>query len=111
MDTRARNAHSFHSHRRQSAVLGSSAAIEEGRDLPATTERARREVANYFAGLRFIEENASLKHIGHNDIFNLHQIIATGVMDQGTSGQYRTIRVRVGASCASRSGGRIRPYV
>jgi hypothetical protein len=37
-----------------------------------------------------------LNRIRHDDILNLHQIIATGVMDQGTSGRYRTIRVRVG---------------
>jgi Fic family protein len=53
-------------------------------------------VLNYFAGLRFIERNTDLNPIDHDAILKLHKIIATGVMDQGTSGRYRTIRVRVG---------------
>jgi Fic family protein len=96
MDTRARNAHSSTAIEGNPLTLEQVRAIEEGREPPATTDRARREVANYFAGLRFIEQNAGLNPIRHDDILNLHQIIATGVMDQGTSGRYRTIRVTVG---------------
>ena len=32
-------------------------ALEEGKELPAVAERSKREVLNYFAGLRFIEKN------------------------------------------------------
>ena len=39
-------------------------AVEEGRDVPAIPDRARREVVNYFAGLRFVEKNARKKKIG-----------------------------------------------
>jgi len=70
--------------------------IEGDRETTPVTDRARREVLNYFAGLRFIERNTGLNPINHDAILNLHRIIATGVMDQGTSGRYRTIRVRVG---------------
>ena len=75
-------------------------AIEEGREIPATAQRPRREVANYFAGLRFVEKNAQRSAITHAEVLKLHRIMAGEVMDQGTAGQYRTIRVRVGSYVA-----------
>jgi len=71
-------------------------AVEEGREIPALASRARREVVNYFAGLRFVEKNARKKLINHDEILDLHRIIAGEVMDQGTAGRYRIIHVRVG---------------
>ena len=71
-------------------------AIEEGREIPATAQRTHREVANYFAGLRFVEKNAKRPVITHAKVLKLHRIMAGGVMDQGTAGRYRKIRVRVG---------------
>ena len=58
--------------------------------------RARREVVNSFAGLRYVEKNAAKSHLAHDDMLALHRIIAAEVMDQGTAGGYRTIHVRVG---------------
>jgi Fic family protein len=57
-------------------------------------------VANYFAGLRFVEKNAQRTTVAHPEILKLHRIMAGEVMDQGTAGQYRTIRVRVGSHVA-----------
>jgi Fic family protein len=51
---------------------------------------------NYFAGLRFVEQNADKKTLAHEDISRLHKIIAGEAMDQGTAGRYRTIAVLVG---------------
>jgi len=96
LDTRARNAHSSTAIEGNPLTLEEVRAIEEGRDQPTSDNRARREVLNYFAGLRFIETHADLKPIRHDDILTLHQVIAAGVMDQGSAGRYRTIRVRVG---------------
>ncbi len=70
--------------------------MEEGREIPAVGGRARREVLNYFAALRFVEKNAEKKTISHEEILRLHKIMAGDVMDQGTAGRYRTIAVRVG---------------
>ena len=95
-DSRIRNAHSSTAIEGNPLTLEHVRAIEEGRDIPATARRARREVANYFAGLRFVEKNAHLRAITHPHILKLHRILAEEVMDQGTAGQYRTIRVRVG---------------
>ena len=95
-DSRIRNAHSSTAIEGNPLTLEQVRAIEEGRDIPATARRARREVANYFAGLRFVEKNAHLRAVGHAHILKLHRILAEEVMDQGTAGQYRTIRVRVG---------------
>jgi Fic family protein len=69
--------------------------VEEGREIPAVAVRAKREVINYFAALRFVEQNADKKVLSHEDIFRLHKIIAAEVMDQGSAGRYRAIAVRV----------------
>jgi len=71
-------------------------AIEEGRAVTVTADRAKREVLNYFAGLRFIERHARKRPIAHDYILTLHRLIAGGVMDQGMAGRYRDVGVRVG---------------
>ncbi len=99
-DSRIRNAHSSTAIEGNPLTLEQVRAIEEGRDIPATAPRARREVANYFAGLRFVEKNAQVSAITHTHILKLHRILAEEVMDQGTAGEYRTIRVKVGGYVA-----------
>jgi Fic family protein len=95
-DTRIRNAHSSTAIEGNPLTLEQVRAIEEGREIPATAQRVRREVANYFAGLRFVEKSARKSVITHAEVLKLHRILAGEVMDQGTAGEYRTIRVRVG---------------
>ena len=95
-DTRTRNTHSSTAIEGNPLTLEQVKAVEEGREVPAVAARARREVVNYFAGLRFVEKNAQKKSISHEDIFRLHKIIAGEVMDQGAAGRYRTIAVRIG---------------
>jgi Fic family protein len=95
-DTRSRNAHASTAIEGNPLSLEQVRAIEEGRELSVPTERSKREVLNYLAGLRFVEKNASKKVVRHEDIFKLHLILAKGVMDQGDAGCYRTIPVRVG---------------
>jgi cell filamentation protein, protein adenylyltransferase len=67
-DTRARNAHSSTAIEGNPLTLEQVRAIEEGREIPATARRARREVANYFAGLRFVEKNAQRKIVTHAEV-------------------------------------------
>src|SRR5438874_340932 len=95
-DTRIRNAHCSTAIEGNPLTLEQVRAIEEGREIPATGPRSRREVANYFAGLRFVEKNAQRSAVTHEEVLKLHRIMAGGVMDQGTAGRYRKIRVRVG---------------
>jgi Fic family protein len=95
-DTRTRNTHSSTAIEGNPLTLEQVRAVEEGREIPAVATRAKREVLNYFAGLRFVEKNAAKKTITHEDILRLHKIMAADVMDQGTAGRYRTIAVRVG---------------
>jgi Fic family protein len=95
-DTRTRNTHSSTAIEGNPLTLEQVRAVEEGREIPAVAGRAKREVMNYFAGLRFIETKAGKKSITHEDVFTLHRILAADVMDQGTAGRYRTVRVRVG---------------
>src|SRR5438128_7470781 len=87
-DTRVRNAHSSTAIEGNPLTLEQVRAIEEGRELPATAHRPRREVANYFAGLRFVEKNAKKTTVTHAEVLKLHRIIAGSVMDQGTAGRY-----------------------
>lgn len=96
-DTRTRNSHASTAIEGNPLTLQQVRALEEGRDLVAIDARPKREVLNYFAGLRYVEKHAKKKSIRHEDIFELHRLLANTVMDQGQAGRYRTIAVRVGA--------------
>ena len=109
-DARIRNAHSSTAIEGNPLTLEQVRAIEEGREIPATGMRPRREVANYFAGLRFVEKNAGRRTITDNEVLKLHRIMAGQVMDQGEAGKYRVIRVRVGDYVAP-SPDRVRPLM
>jgi len=95
-DTRTRNVHASTAIEGNPLTLDQVRALEEGRELSMPAERHKREVLNYFAGLRYVEKNAAKKTFGHTDILELHRILAENVMDQGEAGKYRTISVRVG---------------
>jgi len=82
-DTRIRNAHSSTAIEGNPLTLEQVRAIEEGRDIPATARRARREVANYFAGLGFVEKNAQRSVIRLAEVLKLHRIMAGEVMESG----------------------------
>jgi len=95
-DTRNRNAHASTAIEGNPLTLEQVRALEEGRELSAPAVRPKREVINYFAGLRYVEKNAAKKTTRQTDILALHRILAGEVMDQGEAGKYRTIAVRVG---------------
>ena len=95
-DARIRNTHSSTAIEGNPLTLEQVRLLEEGQALAAESERARREVLNYLAGLRFIERHAKKKRIACGDVLKLHALIAAGVMDQGRAGRYRDIQVRVG---------------
>jgi len=95
-DTRARNAHSSTAIEGNPLTLEEVRAVEAGEVLPVPA-RVRHEVVNYFAALRHIEKQAAKKRLTHEDVLQLHAIMAGEVMDQGEAGRYRTMRVRVGS--------------
>lgn len=95
-DSRSRSVHASTAIEGNPLTLEQVKAIEEGRKPLASDERSRREVLNYFAALRHIEKNVKPDSLRHDDIFELHTILAEGVMDQGEAGKYRRIAVRVG---------------
>lgn len=95
-DTRTRNVHASTAIEGNPLTLEQVRALEEGRELSAPGTRPKREVINYFAGLRFVEKHAAKKAIRQTDILELHRILAGEVMDQGEAGKYRMIAVRVG---------------
>lgn len=96
-DSRQRGAHASTAIEGNPLTLEEVRALEGGAALPVHPERARREVLNYFAGLRWVEKRAKQpKPVAHEDLFRLHRLLAADVMDQGEAGRYRTIAVRVG---------------
>ena len=95
-DTRTRNSHASTAIEGNPLTLEQVRALEEGQELSAVEARPKHEVLNYFAGLRYVEKQANKKTIRHEDIFDLHRLLAGQVMDQGEAGRYRTIQVRVG---------------
>lgn len=95
-DSRARNVHASTAIEGNPLTLEQVRALEEGRELAASNPRSEREVLNYFAGLRFVEQRAAQRTLRHKDMFALHRILADGVMDQGTAGHYRRMAVKVG---------------
>jgi Fic family protein len=97
-DSRQRGAHASTAIEGNPLTLEEVRALESGTLLPAHTERSRREVLNYFASLRWVEKRArQTKPVAHDDLFQLHRLLATGVMDQEEAGRYRSIAVRVGS--------------
>lgn len=95
-DARVRNTHSSTAIEGNPLTLEQVRLIEEGHGLPAEPSRAKREVLNYLAGLRYVERHADKKRVTHRDVFTLHTTLADEVMDQGDAGRYRDIQVYVG---------------
>ena len=95
-DARTRNVHASTAIEGNPLTLEQVRALDEGRELSRAGTRPKREVINYFSGLRYVEKNAALATIRHDDVLELHRILAGEVMDQGEAGRYRTMGVRVG---------------
>ena len=95
-DTRTRNGHASTAIEGNPLTLDEVRSLEEGRPVETPTPRFQREITNYFAGLRYVEKNAGVKQVRHEHLFELHRLLAGDVMDQGRTGSYRTIGVRVG---------------
>lgn len=95
-ETRVRNTHGSTAIEGNPLTLEEVRILEDGKQLPSSTERSKREVLNYFAALHFIEKNASKKMVLEKDLLKLHKIISGDVMDQGKVGEFRKIAVRVG---------------
>lgn len=96
-EARVKNTHSSTAIEGNPLTEAQVRALAEGRTVPATSDRAQREVLNYFAGLRFIEQHARKRTVTRRDVLKLHAISASGVMDQGQPGEFRRIQVWVGS--------------
>src|SRR4051812_35940547 len=57
-DSRQRGAHASTAIEGNPLTLAEVRALEAGAPLPIRTERSRREILNYFAGLRWVEKRA-----------------------------------------------------
>src|SRR5512140_406603 len=75
-ETRTRNVHASTAIEGNPLTLEQVRALEEGRELSAPGTRHKREVLNYFAGLRYVEKNAAKATLRHDDILELHRILA-----------------------------------
>src|SRR3989449_713677 len=79
-DARVRNTHSSTAIEGNPLTLEQVRQLAEGRPLSAVGQRSQREVLNYFAGLRYIEQHVQVKTLTHEHVLKLHSIIAGGVM-------------------------------
>ena len=95
-DSRTRNVHASTAIEGNPLTLAEVRAIADDPDSPRSIPRSGREVVNYLAGLRYIEQHSADERITEQGLLGLHRILGNGVMDQGTEGEYRTIRVQVG---------------
>ncbi|MGV8083124.1 MAG: Fic family protein [Coriobacteriia bacterium] len=95
-DTRTRNAHATTAIEGNPLTLPEVRALADGPAPANAVSRSKREIFNYFAGLRYLEQHATAQPILDEHVLELHKILARGVMDQGFEGEYRTIRVTVG---------------
>jgi Fic family protein len=91
-----RNVHASTAIERNPLTLEQVCVLDKERELAWSDARAKREVINSFAGLRYVEDNAARKRIGHNEVLQLHRVLACDVMNRGEAGRYRTIAVRAG---------------
>lgn len=64
-------------------------ALAEGKDL-AVEERAKLEVLNYFAALRWIWRKSPPFEIKEKDLLHLHKILTHGVLPKPEAGAYKT---------------------
>lgn len=95
-DARTRNAHATTAIEGNPLTLPEVRALSDGPAPPNAVAQAKREVYNYFAGLRYIERHASDRPVLGSHILELHGILGRGVMDQGFEGEYRSVPVTVG---------------
>ncbi|MEK6542834.1 MAG: Fic family protein [Elusimicrobiota bacterium] len=63
-------------------------ALSRGKDLPIE-EKAKQEVLNYFAVLRWIWTQSPEKAIREKDLLRLHGILTRGVLIEDESGAYK----------------------
>ena len=96
-DTRTRNAHASTAIEGNPLTLAEVRALADSPDGIGPVPRSNREVINYFAGLRYIEEHSADPLVAEARLLEIHRILTNGVMEQGTEGEYRFIRVQVGA--------------
>ncbi len=64
-------------------------ALAAGKDL-GVEDRAKREVLNYFAALRWIWQRSPPRDIEEGDLLRLHRQISQGLLPPGEGGAYKT---------------------
>src|ERR1700722_11885275 len=73
-DARSRNVHASTAIEGNPLTLEQVRALEEGREHADSKVRSKREVLNYFAGLRFVEKRTVKKKMTHEDVLELHRV-------------------------------------
>ncbi len=91
LDTLVRRAHF------STAIEGNPLTLPEvealaGAKQASTTDRARREVLNYFAALRWIARRPQGQPITMDGILRLHRLLMTGLLSVGQVGAFKRSR-------------------
>lgn len=95
-DARMRNAHATTAIEGNPLSLPQVRALADDQPPRNAVPRSEREVLNYLAGLRYLEDHCREIPVLERHVLDLHRILGGGVMDQGNEGEYRFIRVSVG---------------
>lgn len=77
-------------------TLDQARGLEDGNANPDSLPRAKREIANGFAAMRFVERRSRKPKVSVEDVLETHRLLAAGLTDPGEAGRYRQIAVRVG---------------
>ena len=63
-------------------------ALARGKDIPAA-KKAKQEVINYFATLRWIQEQKPYKAVTEKGLLNLHRLLTQNILSESQAGQYK----------------------
>lgn len=95
-DARMRNAHATTAIEGNPLSLSQVRALADAESPKTAVPRSEREVLNYLAGIKYLEDHCRETPVLERHVLDLHRILGRGVMDQGNEGEYRLIRVSVG---------------
>jgi Fic family protein len=96
-DMRTRNAHATTAIEGNPLTLPEVRALADGGQQPGkAVSHSKREVLNYFAGLRYLQDHSPEIPVLEAHVLELHRILGYNVMDQGVEGEYRFVDVSVG---------------
>ncbi len=89
LETLSKQAHFSTSIEGNPLTLPEVEALARGEDIPAA-EKAKQEVMNYFAALRWIEKQKPEKSVTEKGLLQLHHLLTQNILSPYKTGKYKT---------------------